>query len=370
MIRAASVCAILLVVCFSFSVTLVLELWDIRRGESVVAARLTNDALTTKRNGRAKHWSIAFMEGSRDAKDLLPIVLSELNKTFEQAVKKAKNEYGNGLVAEAMANAGFFDQAIQVADGIKSHISRVTVLLHVGSVAAETKQFDKAIQVANKVAEILKSKPIPFVMLSVSPPSLTFRSFVKTMAEAGFYDQAIKLARFVDLGFHEIFAFHDIAEAAIKAKHYKQFFRIVQKEKDAETRSILLQSFAHKLAETGHFDKAIQTANGIEDSCSRVEALCGIAKKIAKAGQKERALTIFDQTIKIAPKADRRRSMLTHVIVEGMAEAGFFDQALEIVKSVEESYSRSELLCVIAKSMANAGHFDQAFETAKSIEYP
>jgi tetratricopeptide (TPR) repeat protein len=87
-------------------------------------------------------------------------------------------------IAKAMAEAGQFDRALQVAQKIEDERFRFAALSDIAKVMAEARQFDRALQVAQKIGD-------------ASARSLALAEIAKAMAEAGqteWANQAFQLA--------------------------------------------------------------------------------------------------------------------------------------------------------------------------------
>jgi tetratricopeptide (TPR) repeat protein len=97
------------------------------------------------------------------------------------------------------------------------------------------------------------------------------------------------------------------------------------------------------------------------------QVLAEIALGYARAGQKAKAMDLFSQATQMMPDPyfpdilDRR--------VEALLEAGFFEQALEIVRSLEYDFQKLEPLKAIARADLNTGQIERVLQVAQSIEY-
>jgi tetratricopeptide (TPR) repeat protein len=56
-------------------------------------------------------------------------------------------------------------------------------------------------------------------------------------------------------------------------------------------------------------------------------------------------------------------------VVKALAQAGQFEQALELARQIEDSYSRWWAVYEVVKALAQAGQFEQALAAAERIEY-
>ncbi|MCS7265446.1 MAG: trypsin-like peptidase domain-containing protein [Armatimonadetes bacterium] len=146
------------------------------------------------------------------------------------------------------------------------------------------------------------------------------------------------------------------------------------KPKQLEKRFVLSPSSVMRALEQT-FSQSLQVAKSIKDASLRSLAFCYIAEMMAKAGQKEKAVTIFDRALQVAKgiKDVSSRSSALYDIVQAMAKVGFFDRALQVAKGIKDASSRSSALYDIAEEMAKAGVrnqdlWNQSLQVAKSIE--
>jgi len=117
------------------------------------------------------------------------------------------------------------------------------------------------------------------------------------------------------------------------------------------------------------FNQAFQEAQTILDDYERLWTLRKIAEAMARAGQKERAVTLFDQSLQVAKNISdaSKRSSALRCIAEAMAEAGLFNQSLQVAKNISDDHERSWALRRIAEAMAKVGLFDQSLQVAKNF---
>jgi tetratricopeptide (TPR) repeat protein len=113
----------------------------------------------------------------------------------------------------------------------------------------------------------------------------------------------------------------------------------------------------------------LETAQGIEGAWERAEALVGIAKAQAEAGERERARETFSAALETAQGIEDawRRAAVLRAIAEAQAWAGDFSAALETVRGIEAAWWRAEALGAIAKAQAEAGLGEGAVRTAEMI---
>ncbi|MEQ8754790.1 MAG: ATP-binding protein [Coleofasciculus sp. G1-WW12-02] len=157
-----------------------------------------------------------------------------------------------------------------------------------------------------------------------------------------------------------------------------------------------LANLCQNLVEGSDFTAAIDTAQQIEDSYERAEALFEIAKAQAQAENftaaidtaqqikpsSKRAWTLFEiakaqptaenftaaiHTVQqIVPSYEGVRALLE--ITKAQPTAENFTAAIDTAQQIEDSYERARALLEIAKAQPTAENFTAAIDTAKQIE--
>ncbi|AKG20587.1 tetratricopeptide repeat protein [Calothrix sp. 336/3] len=108
-------------------------------------------------------------------------------------------------------------------------------------------------------------------------------------------------------------------------------------------------------------EKSINIAQKIPDDDKKNQTLSEIAVKLAKAGEKQRSLQIFDQLIKLVnPKNLSEREEAIQNISIKMAQAGFVDQALDLGKKSPSNLIKAQTFNEISLILLEAGQISQA----------
>jgi tetratricopeptide (TPR) repeat protein len=197
-----------------------------------------------------------------------------------------------------------YQEALQIAQKIEDGWGRSWALREIAIAVAEAGQFDRALQIAQKIDELDRSSVL-----------------VGVLAKAGQFDRALQIA---------------------------------QKIEDASGRSWALSDIAIVLAKAGQFDRALQIAQKIEDESIRSWALVGV---LAKAGQFDRALQIAQEET----ENELDHSLALKYIAAALAEAGQLDRALEVAETIDHPIARLQALAAIvaAKREAEKGESEK-----------
>jgi serine protease Do len=190
-----------------------------------------------------------------------------------------------------------YQEALQFAQKIEDGWGRSWALGEIAEAVAEAGQFDRALQIAQKIKDELDHSSV----------------LVGVLAKAGQFDRALQIA---------------------------------QKIEDESARSWALSDIAIVLAKAGQFDRALQIAQKIEDGSVRSWALVGV---LAKAGQFDRALQIAQET-----ENELDHSLALKYIAAAMAEAGQLDRALEVAETIDHPIVRLQALAAIVAAKREA----------------
>jgi serine protease Do len=259
---------------------------------------------------------------------LPPSPTLSLEERFEQAYQEAirtvqeDHEALRSLrlkdIAVAMAEAGQFDRALQVAQKIENELDRSWALSEIAVAMAEAGQFDRALQVAQKIE-------------NASARSWALGGIAEALAQAGQFYRALQIAQKIKGARSLSSALAEIAAAMAKAGQMKE------------------------AAQT--FQLALQVAQKIEDALDHSWALREIAVAMAKAGQFDRALQVAQ---KLEDALILNRSWALMNIAEAMAEAGQFDRAVDVAEMIDDLIKRLQALAAIIAVKRGKGNQEAA----------
>jgi len=189
-------------------------------------------------------------------KPLPPLPTLSLEERFERAYREtiqaaamSNNPLALRGIAVAMAKAGKFDRALQVAQKIEDQLDRSWALKNIAETMAKAGKFDHALQVAQKIEDALVR-------------SEAFRVIAVAMAEAGQKKRA-----------------NQVLQLALQ---------VAQKIEDAGYRSLALENIAEALAKAGQINRAVEVAETIDNPSARLQALAAIIAVKQDAERKKR----------------------------------------------------------------------------------
>jgi tetratricopeptide (TPR) repeat protein len=113
------------------------------------------------------------------------------------------------------------------------------------------------------------------------------------------------------------------------------------------------------------FERAIKIAQEMPFDNSKISTLSDIAVKLAKAGQKQRSLEIFDQVISLTQKTTKdfneyqQEESLRNISIK-LAQAGFIDKALDLGKKLSSNLIKAQVFNEVSLILTENGKRPQA----------
>lgn len=313
----------------------------------------------------------------------------EIMTIFKQAIQSAQKIQDTkerlwqlGKISEYMVRVGFFDEAVKVTEQIVDTEYRLNILYQILEIMVE----------AGRKPKILPDQLLK-VALQIEDPERRLTSLftiVKIMIKIGqtesamrLLDRVVRSAKGIKPKYYNIDGqLHEIIRVLADAKFFDEALVVAKQIEDAEDRSWALCSIAHTMIKFGDMRKGISILEQAIEIAKRAEfvqclnILGWIAETMAKSGESEKAMAIFDQAIEVGKQFKRERATAIHTfslrildIVRAMARVGFFDKALQVLEQIEVLSYRMNALCDIAKSMAKAGLIDKSIQVAEKIEF-
>jgi tetratricopeptide (TPR) repeat protein len=128
-------------------------------------------------------------------------------------------------IAEGMAKAGMFDQALKVAEGIEKAWWRAEALREIAGEMAKAGMFDQALKVAEGIEEAWERA---WALIAIA----------EGMAKAGMFDQALKVAEGIEEADERAEALREIAGEMAKAGEVEGAVGIVEREMAVRTEGL------------------------------------------------------------------------------------------------------------------------------------
>ena len=318
---------------------------------------------------------------------------------FERALETAEiiddvgeKAYAFRKIAQALARAGkqeqskmVFNQAVSAASNIEDEEYRAFTLREIAETmdsAGERKQaeevFDRALETAESIDDVIYKMN-------------ALKEIAESLAHVGEHGRALEIAESIDDANDKAYALGEIAEALAHVGEQEKAGALFERAlssamsiKYGFMRSGMLGKIAESLAHMGEHDRALETAEGIEDVNDKAKALGEIAEALANAGGQEQAKTVFERAL--SPDSSNDEEYITFTfreIAETMARAGereqaeaVFDRALERAESIDDVNKKARALGELAEALARTGDrvraetvFERSLSTLDNIEY-
>ena len=253
----------------------------------------------------------------------------------ERAARAQAWPYGNALsaVATALAEAGRYAEAREVAGTIELGWKRVKALSSVAAALAQAEGDHRAEEVFGEAREVANS--------------------------LGDLEQRSE-------------ALSSVAVALVQARRYAEAREVISTIKHWK-RAEALSPVAAALAQAGEshladkmFEEAREAASAIESDdrrdTSRAEALGSVAAALAQAGR-------FGEAREVADSIKHwRRAVALSVVAADLARAGRYEEAQAVAGTIEDDRWRSKALSSMGAVLARAGEdhrADEMFEEAR-----
>ena len=267
-----------------------------------------------------------------------------------EAEEKAETIAG---MARMYAEAGLYDPALQIATVIGDISEKAGALSDVAQKFAEVGQKEKAAEVLFQTLEAAKA-----VEEKTDPALNMISDIALRYADIGQCHQAAEAAKLISEAQSRE---QTVAEIAAKCETGQQEKAITTPEEKTEPAITGIH------AETDQYDQALQATRVMEDTSDKAEALLAIAHKYAEAGAEEKATEIFFQALQLANSIEDpwnpwvKVGVLT-LIAGKYIEAGQYDQALTITRTMKDDTPKTGVLAEVASKYAEAGAQEKAAE--------
>ncbi len=299
---------------------------------------------------------------------------------FSQAVETAR-PVGETLLAEIItkyAAAGQLETALSTAQTINDAGGKAKALSAIALLYTKAGQQTQASQVLSQAIESAKAMPDAYFQARL------LKEMIDNYVKVGRYEDAFKIAQAiqgdtVDIELSKPFVLQDIITKAVEAGQNEQALQITQllDKGDIGSRNVALQRIALSYAKAQQFDKAIQTAQMVENYGStyfyQPRTLAAIANEFLKTGQTNRATELYTQAIQVANsleiksnKAEALAAVAVEYTLSGQQDkaSALLSQALQVAQTQEDN---SYILQAIADEYIKAQQYDVAFKIAQAM---
>ena len=282
--------------------------------------------------------------------------------TVLQAAKIMENDsdkvWALREIARAYAEAGHYDQALQIA-GTMNADDKAGALRRIAGGSATTGRYDQALRTANTIEHTIYK-------------ALALEEIAGSYAKAGQYDQALQIARTIEDASIKTRVLAEIASKYAQAGERKKATEILSQviQGRPSLEDFVLKEIAGAYAEAGQYDQALQIARTIEDAYDKTWALTEIATQYSQAGEKTYAAKVLSEALQVATTVTNMhpKTGVFHEMMAQCAETGQYDLILQIGNTIDDASVKVSALVLSAVAYAQAGQYDQALQVVNTIE--
>jgi len=311
-----------------------------------------------------------FKQASQDE---IFFLLTQALKVAEKIWNVDHKNYTLKNIASAMAQAGNFKLALQVAEKTSNNES---VLKDIASATALAGKLELALQVVEKINDHSNKKASALKDIA----SAAALAGMESQFVIDIFNQALQATKKIWGDSHKASVFKEIASAAALAEMEPQFVSDVfaQALQSVEKLAYLDRDSAFKdlasaAAQAGNFNLALQIAEKMINFYEKSSVLKDIASAAAQAGMKSQFIAdVFAQALKTAgthsPSLTDLASAAAQAGMDPQLVSDVFAQALQTAEKTRSVILKSYYLKKVASAMAQAGKVKAAFSIAEKIK--
>ena len=205
---------------------------------------------------------------------------------------------------------------------------------------------------------------------------------IRSFMEAKRFDFAFPVAQAIEDEFAKADTLRDIAVQAADAGQNDLALQQVQaiETKFVDNRNLVLRRVALSYTKAGLYDKAIQVARTLDSRTpDQARTLAAIASQSFKAGQTQRASTIFNQALQSAKIIEYPNSQvealgavaLEYANAQQLKQASeIISQAIKVAQTIKDTSLQASGLRTISEQLLVAQHYDLALLVAQAMKEP
>ncbi|NEQ24373.1 MAG: hypothetical protein F6K28_35705, partial [Microcoleus sp. SIO2G3] len=268
-------------------------------------------------------------------------------------------------IALGYAKAGQFDKAIQTAEMVNNagstYFYQARTLAAIANEYLKTGQTNRANELYTQAIQVANSLEIPSNKAeALAAIALEYTLSGQQDKASLLLSQALQVAQTQQ---DNSYILQAIADEYIKAQQYDVAFKVAQAMRDSYEKTNKLQEIVSKYLETGRYDDARQFVNIYEAPAEKVGLLLAIANKYIQTGQTTKANEVLAQAFQIAKTIEGPESNILVFKVETDSQGNRISAT-----EVDDPADRGSLLEEIAVKYAQAGQYNQALQVAQALE--
>lgn len=303
-------------------------------------------------------------------------ILSQALEMVEPVVFEFEKDKAMTLasIAQTFAEAGQFDQALEIATAVESKDVQAGALSRIAGQLAEAGKTEQAVQVASRALEAANA------IANDVDKAWAQHEVAQATAGIGQWARALEIVRSIARPEVSVGSATEVAGHFARAGEIETAAQILsqavadaqavtfEKEQD---KAMALALIAHTYAAAGQFEQALATAGKVDAARDASMILIDIAAQAAKAEQPERAQQLLARTFEKAGAIGKTAEMsaVFQKISRAYAQLEQFDQAIEAARKARP-VEQTTAFFDIAQAYARTGQYERALEMVQHIESP
>lgn len=312
---------------------------------------------------------------------------------FDQAItltkKLREDDRGEALssIAEEYAVAQKFNEALEISEQIQDPYYQAYAFLKVAENLIKAGKKEQAETLLNRILQLSKKFDDEKTQVNLAGEVAAQFAVLEN------HEKALQIVRSIYLD-HQWNDTSELADYYLKSKQYDRVMQVVQllqELKDEEQAEYILTRLAKAYTNDAEFDQTLKTAqllklpafkgsqassysSDAEFRSGRLGVLTHLAVQYAKAGQRQKSVTLFNSLIREAEKIAHPVELLEvgesyyEAFKDQTRAAKIFDLALQ--KSSQKPYqeSRNLVLSALVYSYSLIGQYQQAIQIANQMK--
>lgn len=309
-------------------------------------------------------------------------------------------------IAKKAEELGEYEFAQELIDSVEDYSFKTLAIGNIAVYAAEKGDFEKAIEIAN----------------GMDDSSSTIAEIALRMADTGEFSSAKELISSIEYAGSRAYAYNELASKHLKegrkeeasnalmtalaaidrvefpedeaslliesANKYheagndekilsllEKAYMICEKLDEGDSRDNLLSHLSIAFARIGKFENANECLDEINDPMQAVSCLIGVANEYKQAGEKEKALELFDEAYQMATGADlflarsvtQRDNLLSNLTLH-YAAIDENEKAIDTAKMIEADDSRRFALTELAAFYTRSNKIEEVRAAVDEID--
>lgn len=308
-------------------------------------------------------------------------------RRFDKAIQLANAIQDNeqkagllGLITEQYAISGQYSQAIQVANTISNPEQRAIVLANIAIQSAKSGQVAQSEKTLSQVLQVINT-----INNNIRRESL-LGEILQYYAATGQFKPAMQLAGLIRQDVSKAAGLNFIAKQYVKVGKLDEaltlYKTILNTTQDGFMKQETLANIARLYVEAGRLEQALQVVNNLDRNDKKTNPLtqiaiilnknnilADIASKYAASGQKVKAAAVLAPLLENAEKVQvpKKQDLELNRLVMNYANAGLFEQALQIAQKIHNNDDKLNAILRVASSYVKFNQYDQAFQLLKRL---